>query len=300
VNVLILGGSGLIGRHTASALLTAGHRVSAMQRGDGAVLPTGVHRIQGDREALPSLADGGFDACVDTCGYFPRTLRASCETLAGVRRYVYVSAVRVYGDPAAGPVTENFLRVPPAANDVDEIDDASYGPLKVACEDVVRAAFGDRATLLRLQVVAGPGDVSGRIAHWRALPDGPFPGDGSDWLQLVDVRDVARFVATVVERDLGGAFNLAGPRARWREFVEALGVSRPRWAPVDNPQFRTTPLYRPAGTRFATLMDVSSARAEAAGFRPRSAAETVRYAAGAVEEAVKPRPAIRFCPPNGH
>ena len=282
MNVLILGGSGFIGHHTASALLAAGHRVSAMQRGDGAALPTGVQRIRGDREALPSLANGGFDACVDTCGYFPRTLRASCGALAGVRRYVYVSAVRVYGDPAAGPVTESFPRVPPAADDVDEIDDDSYGPLKVACEDVVQAAFGDRVTLLRPQVVAGPGDASGRIAHWQALPDGPFPGDGSDWLQWVDVRDVARFVATVVERDLGGAFNLAGPRLRWREFVEALGVSRPRWAPVDNPHFRTTPLYRPAGTRYATLMDVSSARAEAAGFRPRSAAETVRDAAGAV------------------
>jgi hypothetical protein len=61
-------------------------------------------------------------------------------------------------------------------------------------------------------------------------------------------------------------------------------VSRPRWAPVGNPHFRTTPLYRPAGTRYAALMDVSSARAEAAGFRPRLAAETVRYATGAVKK----------------
>jgi 2'-hydroxyisoflavone reductase len=139
VNVLILGGSGFIGRHTASALLAAGHRVSAMQRSDGAALPTGVQRIRGDRDdAMPSLANGGWDACVDTCGYFPRALHSSCGALAGVRRYVYVSAVRVYGDPAAGPVTEDFPRVPPAADEVNEIDDASYGPLKVACEDVVQ------------------------------------------------------------------------------------------------------------------------------------------------------------------
>ena len=280
MNVLILGGSGFIGRHTASALLASGHRVSAMQRSDGAALPTGVQRIRGDRDdAMRSLANGGWDACVDTCGYFPRALHSSCGALAGVRRYVYVSAVRVYGDPAAGPVTEDFPRVPPAADQVNEIDDASYGPLKVACEDVVQARFGDRATLLRPQVVTGPGDASGRIAHWKALPDGPFPGDGSDWLQLVDVRDVARFLAIAIERDLSGAFNLAGPRLRWREFVKALGVGRPRWATIDSPHFRTSPLYRPAGTPYATLMDVNSARAEAAGFRPRSAAETVRDAA---------------------
>lgn len=289
MNVLILGGSGFIGRHTASALLAAGHRVTALQRGDGAVLPAGVQRLQSDRAAaMPALATGNWDVCVDTCGYFPRTLRASCAALAKVHRYVYVSAVRVYGDPAAGPVTEDFPRVAPAADDlyeiddVDAIDDASYGPLKVACEDVVQAAFGNRATLLRPQVVAGPGDTSGRIAHWQALPEGPFPGDGSDWLQFVDVRDVAAFVATVIERDLGGAFNLAGPRLRWRELVAALGVARPRWAPVDSPHFRTAPLYRPAGTRYAALMDVSSARARAAGFIHRPAAETVRAAAGTV------------------
>ncbi len=292
MNVLILGGSGFIGRHTALALLAAGHHVSALQRGDGAALPASVQRLQSDRDvAMPALAAGRWDACVDICGYFPRTLRASCAALAEVRRYVYVSAVRVYGDPAAGPVTEDFPRVPPAADDlyeiddVDAINDASYGPLKVACEDVVRAPFGDRATLLRPQVVAGPGDASGRVAHWRARSDGPFPGDGSDWLQLVDVRDLARFVATAIERDLGGAFNLAGPRLRWREFVEALGVARPRWASVDSPHFQTTPLYRPVGTLYAALMDVSSARAQAAGFSPRSADETVRAAAGSRRDA---------------
>lgn len=277
MNVLILGGSGFLGRHTASALLEAGHRVCAMQRGAGAALPAGVHRVQGDREhGLSAVADGAWDACVDHCGYFPRMLVSSCEAFASVRRYVYVSAVRVYGDPASGPVTEDFLRVPPATDDVTELDDTTYGPLKVACENVVQASFGDRATLLRPQVMAGPGDPSGRVAHWKALPDGPYPGDGSDWLQLVDVRDVARFIRITIEDDLAGAFNLAGPRLRWREFVQALGVARPRWERVSRPDFRTTPLYRPAGTRYAALMDVSSARAEAAGFRARPAAETVR------------------------
>ena len=293
MNVLILGGSGFIGRLLALALLAAGHRVSALQCGDGALVPAGVQRLRGDRTvalaASAASADrdtGHWDACVDLCGYFPRAVRASCNALAGVRCYVFVSAVRVYGDPAAGPVTEDFPRVPPAAQDlfeidhVDAIDDASYGPLKVACEDVVHAAFGDRATLLRPQVVAGPGDASGRVAHWQSRPDGPFPGDGGDWLQFVDVRDIARFVATVIERELGGAFNLAGPRLRWREFADALGVARPRWAPVDRQHLHSTPLYRPAGSPYAALMDVSSERARAAGFTPRSAFETVRDVAG--------------------
>lgn len=283
MNVLILGGSGFIGRHTASALLAAGHRVCAMQRSDGAGLPAGVQRVRGDRDqGLSSLSSQGWDACVDTCGYFPRQLIASCDALASVRRYAFVSAVRVYGDPPAGPVTEDFARVPPATHEIDEVDDTTYGPLKVACEDVVLASFGARATLLRPQVVAGPGDRSGRIAHWAGLPDGPFPGDGSDWLQIVDVRDVAQFIRLALEAEVPGAFNLAGPRLRWREFVAALGAARPRWDTMSKPDFRATPLYRPAGTRYAALMDVSSARAESAGFCPRPAAETVRDSVAAL------------------
>ncbi len=148
---------------------------------------------------------------------------------------------------------------------------------------MVQAAFGDRATLLRPQVVAGPGDPSGRVAHWQGQTSGPFPGDGSDWLQLVDVRDIADFVATVIEGDFGGTFNLSGPRIRWRDFVEALDLGQPRWAPVPSPDFRNTPLYRPVGTPRATLMDICSAPAQSSGFRPRPAQDTVRAAARPTE-----------------
>ena len=105
-------------------------------------------------------------------------------------------------------------------------------------------------------------------------------GNEMPWnLQMVDVRDIADFVATVIEGDLSGTFNLSGPRIRWRDFVEALDLGQPRWAPVPSPDFRSTPLYRPAGTPRAALMDISSARAQSSGFRPRPAQETVRAAA---------------------
>jgi nucleoside-diphosphate-sugar epimerase len=104
-----------------------------------------------------------------------------------------------------------------------------------------------------------------------------FPGDSSDWLQTVDARDVAGFIATVIAHDLDGAFNLSGPRLQWRDFASALGVQQPRWAARHSGvQVDPAPLYRPAGTLHAALMDVSHERAAAHGFRPRPAMQTVR------------------------
>lgn len=276
MDVLILGGTRFVGRHAAQALLAAGHRVTVFNRGRSPdALPPAVQRLHGDRDGdLAPLAGGRWDACLDTCGYFPRQLRAACAALAGVRRYVFVSAVRTYAPVAQGPVTEDHPLLPPAGDDVAEIDDSTYGPLKVACERVVQAAFGERATVLRPQVLVGPHDDSGRVDHWLARPEGPFPGDGRDRLQVADVRDLARFVVTALERDLPGVFNIAGHRITWAEFVALLGHAAPRWVPVANPRFQDWPLYRPPGSPLAPLMDVSSARAQAAGLVLTPAAET--------------------------
>ncbi len=307
MKILVLGGSRFIGRHIVEALLAAGHRVTVFNRGlSPDELPAGVERLRGDRYAGPAgltaltapttLAAPAvpsrrrWDACIDVSGYTPRQVRASAELLcAEVERYVFVSAVMVYGDPQQRPVLETQARVPAAAADRvvghDEIDGDNYGPLKVACEDIVQAVYGGRATILRPQVVAGPHDDSNRYTHWvqRAQRAGPMlaPGDGSDHLQVIDVRDLAAFVCAVVGQDLGGAFNLAGPRLTWAEFMTILGVEAPVWVPVAMLQaaalsFVELPLFRTERGPRAGLMDISSARAQAAGLRLSDPAVTAR------------------------
>lgn len=92
------------------------------------------------------------------------------------------------------------------------------------------------------------------------------PGDGSDDLQFIDARDLARFTRTVSEGALRGAFNLAGPRLTWAEFMALLGVRDAIWVPAEilKAQGLTEselPLYRPAGGPRSSLMHVSNARA---------------------------------------
>lgn len=297
MRVLILGGSGFIGRHLVQGLLAGGHAVTVLSRGRQAeALPAGTEHLLGDRDAgaagLAALAGRAWDACVDISGYTPRQLRASTQALGGcVGRYVYVSAVMAYAlpiAPAARPVTEAQPLRPAAADDVTEVDGETYGPLKVACERIVGQAFGPRASVLRPQVVAGPGDNSLRHAYWvqraalgRAGGAMLAPGDGSDALQLIDVRDVAAFMRRVVEQDLAGVFNLAGPRLSWRQFMQLLGVAAPVWVPAAVLQaadlaFGELPLYRPADSPLAALMDVSSAKARAAGLALTDPAQSIR------------------------
>ena len=284
MKILILGGSQFIGRHIAETLLAAGHTVSIFNRGQSVdSLPKEVERLRGDRDqgvpGLSALAGRSWDVCIDVSGYTPRQVRASAECLrGGVGRYVYVSAVMAYGDPVQRPVTEDHPLVQPAAEDITEIDGETYGPLKAACELLVRDIWQERCTVLRPQVVFGPHDESGRVEYWlrRAAmvgaQDGEMlaPGDGSDHLQMIDVRDVARFVQTVVEQRVSGVFNLAGPRMTWREFIALIGAANPVWVPTDivnaaGLTFNELPLYRQENGPRASLMDISSEKAQRAG-----------------------------------
>jgi 2'-hydroxyisoflavone reductase len=191
-----------------------------------------------------------------------------------IGRYIFISAVSVYRKPLAPPVAETDPRMTPAGEEVTEVEGEAYGALKVTCENLIEEIYGDRCTFLRPQIVAGPGDTSERYSCWiqRAMQGGEMlaPGDGSDHLQVIDIRDLAKFAETVIAGDLGGAFNLSGPRLTWAEFMNLLGVQDPVWVPSEIIEAAAVsefelPLYRPAGSLRSGLMNVDNSRAVRAG-----------------------------------
>jgi 2'-hydroxyisoflavone reductase len=238
-----------------------------------------VERLVGDRDegtaGLEALTDHTWDVCVDVSGYKPRQVRPSAELLdAIVNRYVFISAVSVYCDPNQTPVTEANSRMPPASEDVTEVNRDTYGTLKMACENIVQQVYGKRCTLLRPQVVAGPYDPLDRFSYWvrRAAQGGEMlaPGDGYDHLQFIDARDLARFTVEVTENDLGGSFNLSGPRLTWTEFMKVLGAKNIVWVSATSIKSaglteHELPLYRSEGGARSSLMNVSNERAVGAG-----------------------------------
>ncbi|WP_454624700.1 NAD-dependent epimerase/dehydratase family protein [Bradyrhizobium cenepequi] len=293
MNILVLGGTQFVGRHIVEACLRAGHAVSILTRGKTVdELPSAVERLRGDRDqgatGLASLAGRSWDACVDVSGYTPRQVRASAERLSGyVKRYVFISSVSVYvDDPARHPIVETDPVLPAATEDVTDVNGDTYGPLKVACETIVREIHGDRATvLLRPQIIAGPYDQANRYTYWlnRATLGGEMlaPGDGTDHVQVIDARDLSRFVVTVIENGHAGVFNLAGPRMTWASFMALIGAAQPVWVSADlikaaGLTFVELPLFRPDGSARSSQMDMSTERARAAGLTLTAPEVTVR------------------------
>lgn len=208
--ILVTGANGFVGRATGAALVAAGHAVRGAVRGE-ADLPAGVTAV-----AAPDLGAGadwrvaldGVEAVIHTAArvhqvreteadpeaaFFAvnaagtRTL-AEQAAAAGVRRFVFVSSIKVLGDGRADgqPYRDDDPPAPPDA----------YGRSKAAAE----AALAEIATRTGLEVVI----VRPPLVHG--------PGIGANFGALV--RLVARgvplpFGAIDNRRSLVGVDNLA-------------------------------------------------------------------------------------------
>jgi 2'-hydroxyisoflavone reductase len=297
MKALILGGTRFIGRHIVLTLLAAGHSVSILTRGESLdELPADVQRLRGDRDqgtpGLEALKGRAWDVCIDVSGYTATHMRSSAELLCEkVHRYVLISAVSVYGDPQDRPVSETHPRLPPAGEDVTDINRETYGPLKVTCENIVQEVYAGRCAVLRPQIVVGSHDPSGRYSYWvqRAMQSGEMlaPGDGSDHLQVIDVRDVASFIRTTIENELCGIFNLAGPRISWAQFIKILGSSNVAWVDAEiikgaGVTESELPLFRSERGERSGLMDVNNEAARNAGLVLTEPEITMRQVRGSI------------------
>ena len=104
MKLLVLGGTGFLGRHIVEVALARGHEITLFNRGQhNPELFPGVEKLRGDRSGdLTALRDrhaGGWDAAIDTSGFVPRVVRASAGALAdSVNHYTFISSISVYAD----------------------------------------------------------------------------------------------------------------------------------------------------------------------------------------------------------
>lgn len=219
MRLLLLGGTSFVGRAIVEEALRRDHDITLFSRGKtGTDLFPTVERRTGDRDLgdYTALSGGTWDAVVDVSGYVPRHVREAVAAVDGrAARYLFISTGSVY-DPAGAVdgMAEDAPRLPPE-HSTEEVTGETYGPLKVACEDELLDRLGDRATIVRPGIVAGPYDPTDRFTYWvrRAARGGTvaLPGRPEQPVQVVDSRDLARLVVALVEDDRAGTYNAVGP-----------------------------------------------------------------------------------------
>lgn len=221
MRILVLGGTSFVGRAIVEDALRTGAEVTLFGRGKtGADLFPGLTRLTGDRDAgdYAALGEASWDAVADVSGYLPRHVGQAMNALGDrVGRYLFISSHAVYSYGVGPGSTEDAPRRPPVRDvrATEDLDDSTYGPSKVACEDDVTARYGKRSTIVRPGKVAGPHDPSDVFTYWvrRAARGGrvALPGDPRQPVQVIDSRDLARLVVQLLADDRPGAFHAVGP-----------------------------------------------------------------------------------------
>lgn len=231
MRLLLIGGTSFVGRAAVEGAVDRGHEVTVFHRGEREPAElAGIEHIHGDRDGgLDALRGRAWDAALDTCGYVPRIVRDSARSLAeAVGTYGFVSSLSVLPDDAmAGANDDTRVHQPPFPH-TEEITNESYGPLKVACELEVQAAFPGRCLVIRPGYIVGPHDPTDRFTYWvrRASNGGEMaaPEPKDEALQVVDARDLAAFMLDHLEAGTDGTFGVVGPQQplTWSAFLETV------------------------------------------------------------------------------
>lgn len=233
--ILIVGGSGFLGRHLTARLCAQNRRVIVpSRRAERArhllMLPTArlVDLAAADAPGLESLV-AGADAVVNLAGILhgswgepyghefaqahvelPQRIADACAK-TGVRRLVHVSALGVSDDPTI-PGPSMYLRS------------------KADGERAIRTAAGVDWTILRPSVLFGPQDnfLNAFAKLQRIFPVIPLARADARF-QPVYVGDVAQAIVNALDTPatIGHTYELAGPEVfTLRELVELAG----RWS----------------------------------------------------------------------
>jgi nucleoside-diphosphate-sugar epimerase len=234
----VFGASGFFGGHVAEQLEQAGHSVCAVVRAtsDRSFLDSLGVAVQpidySDSSLVEAMRDTDvvYNCTADTRMHLDEATRQAVEVdltrqiiraagRAGVRRFVQLSTIQVYGPLPDAAVDEDFPCKP--------VHD--YQHAAVAREEVVRREADEVAlpwVLVRPVTTTGARDTSLMANLYPVHRTGIFPiiGKGTQTLSMVDARDVARAMvllgqAPEAERCV---FLVSGFDTTWHGLKEAL------------------------------------------------------------------------------
>jgi nucleoside-diphosphate-sugar epimerase len=226
--ILVLGGTQFVGPALVDALLVSGHAITLFNRGvTNPQLFPHIEKLRGFRSSdsadqdFSALAHRRFDVVVDVWPNDPEIVSSAATFLKErAAHYLFVSSVGAYDhrEFSKMSISEDAPLTPWNGSG------RAYNRNKAESERRLHQIIGDKLTIVRPGPIAGHRDGGGDLLIWllRAQDGGEHiaPGDGSDPVEFVDVKDVAGFLAMAINRSLYGTFNLSGSSMAFREFLE--------------------------------------------------------------------------------
>ncbi len=250
MHVLITGGAGFIGSHTAGCLLQQGHRVTVLDNlssGKRDNLPdspdlrlvvgdindpvavtdamTGCDRVLhlAAQVSVAASVEAPIPSCRDNILGFVNILDHARRN--GITRMVYASSAAVYGQPAELPLNEASATAPSSPYGLEKLVNDQYAALATEL-------YGMRMLGMRYFNVYGPkqdpsspysGVISLFVDRLRRDDSLNVHGDGGQTRDFVFVGDVARINAAALGDETEGVMNVGtGDSCTLLELIEVL------------------------------------------------------------------------------
>ncbi len=218
IDILILGGTGFIGPFQVRYALERGHDVTLFNRGSGREMFPELETLIGDRnDDLESLRGRRWDLVIDNSTSRPDWVETAAEFLKdSTDHFMYVSSRSAYSDVTIVPMTADAPTWTYESAGLTRGDDIPYGLAKAESERTAQRIMPGRTTIVRPGLIIGPGDETDRFTYWPVRIDRGgevlAPGDPSDPIQIIDVRDFTEWMIRLGEARTMGEFNVVGPK----------------------------------------------------------------------------------------
>jgi len=203
MDILFIGGTGIISTACVTAALAAGHDVSVLNRGRS-TLPSQVGEARtfladasNETQVRAALGNRQFDAVIQWTAYVPEQVELDTRLYADSGQYLFISSASAYEKP---PAHWLITEATPLRNEYWQ-----YSRDKIACEEVLQAAHrstGFPMTIIRPSLTYGYSQIPLAIGSW-AMPYTVvdrmrrgakvlIPGDGTSIWTITHSSDLAR------------------------------------------------------------------------------------------------------------
>jgi nucleoside-diphosphate-sugar epimerase len=237
MEILFVGGTGIISSACVTAALEAGHEVSTLNRGlsrlpsQVSVERTLIADASDEEQVRAALKNRHFDVVIQWTAYVPAQVELDVRLYSNVGQYVFISSASAYEKPPSHwLITEST----PLRNPFWQ-----YSRDKIACEEVLTRAYlttGFPVTIIRPSLTYGPSQIPVSIGSW----DKPFtiiermrrgakilvPGDGTSIWTITHNTDFARGLIPLLGRPeaVGEDFHITSDEAlTWNRIYQLVG-----------------------------------------------------------------------------